>query len=424
MLIEFRVKNFRSIRDEMVFSMVATKDATLRETNTMPSGLKSVPHILRGAALHGANASGKTNFVRAIHYMRSVVVEYAIKAPGQPFSVQPFRLNAETNEQPSEFEVTFLLDGVRHQYGFSMTRQRIVQEYLLVYKTLKPQTWFERQYDAETNQYQFHFGTGLKGPKNTWEQATRPDSLLLSSAVQLNSEALRPIYDWFDTHLIIINNIRPKDPLLSIKTLKQESTRQEVCTFLKAADISISDILIDTQKATKMALVFNPENKSVEVKDEEEENEKLLFLHKTDHGQAVLEAQDESQGTMKLLYLSVRIFDILGKGLTLLVDELDNSLHPLLVKELVQLFHQNHTNTGGAQLIFTTHNTSLMDHDLFRRDQIWFVEKDIDQASCLVPLSEFAPRKNEALERGYLNGRYGGVPFLGDLSGVIAHGPA
>lgn len=139
----------------------------------------------------------------------------------------------------------------------------------------------------------------------------------------------------------------------------------------------------------------------------------------TEQGKAVFDLMDESNGTRNLLFLAGPVLDILSKGLTLVIDELDTSLHTLLVCELVRLFHRPEINTGGAQLIFTTHDTSLLDApDLFRRDQVWFVEKDRDQASALVSLSEFSPRKNEALERGYLMGRYGGVPFLSHTIGL------
>ena len=142
------------------------------------------------------------------------------------------------------------------------------------------------------------------------------------------------------------------------------------------------------------------------------EQDQLRFSHITERGRAVFDLMDESSGTRALLFLSGPVLDILKNGLTMVIDELDTSLHPLLVRELVRLFHRPEVNTGGAQLIFTTHDTSLLDApNLFRRDQVWFVEKDLDQASTLVALSEFSPRKNEALERGYLLGRYGGVPF-------------
>lgn len=419
MLVEFRIKNFHSLRDEQVFSLVASKDKTLQDTNTLTTGISAAPLLLRSAAVYGANASGKSNLIKALQYMRGVVAESAtVIQPGQSFAVQPFRLDAQSANQPSEFEITFLLDGVRYQYGFAMTAQRIVSEHLLVYKAFKPQRWFTRQFDADISKDVYDFGPGLKGPKNVWEGATRPNSLFLSMAVQLNSEALRPVFDWFINHLIIFNEQAQLNPQISIQKLKQDEGRKEICNFLSAADISIANIDVEIRKVPGQAVHFDLVAGKTEVRTEEVEEHRLRFNHVTEQGRAIFDLSDESNGTRNLLFLAGPVLDILSKGLTLVIDELDTSLHTLLVRKLVRLFHCPDINTGGAQLIFTTHDTSLLDApDLLRRDQIWFVEKDRDQASSLVALSEFSPRKNEALERGYLMGRYGGVPFLSPTLG-------
>ncbi len=419
MLVEFRVKNFRSLRDEQVLSLVASRDKSLRDTNTLATSISAAPMLLRSAVIYGANASGKSNLIKALQYMRGVVVESAtVIQPGQPFAVQPFRLDAQSASEPSEFEITFLIDGVRYQYGFAMTAQRIVSEHLLVYKAFKPQRWFTRQFDVDSGKDVYDFGPGLKGPKNLWEGATRTNSLFLSMAVQLNSEALRPVFDWFVNRLVIFNEQAQLNPHISIQMLKQADGRKEICQFLSSADISIADIDVETRKVPGQAVHFDLAAGKTEVRTEEMEEHRLRFHHVTEQGRAVFELPDESNGTRNLLFLAGPVLDILSKGLTLVIDELDTSLHTLLVRELVRLFHRPDINAGGAQLIFTTHDTSLLDApDLLRRDQIWFVEKDRDQASSLVALSEFSPRKNEALERGYLMGRYGGVPFLSPTLG-------
>ncbi|KML16699.1 phage resistance protein [Leclercia adecarboxylata] len=420
MLIEFRVKNFRSLRDEQVLSLVASKDKTLQDTHTQATGISAAPAVLRSAVVYGANASGKSNLIKALQYMRGVVTESATAMqPSQTFAVQQFRLDAVSIGQPSEFEVTFLNDGVRYQYGFAMTTQRIVSEHLLVYKSFKPQHWFTRRFDADTSKDIYDFGPGLKGPKNLWEGATRPNALFLSMAVQLNSESLRPLFDWFLNHLVIFNEQAQLSPQMSIELLKQADGRKEICNFLSSADISIADIDVETRKVPGQAIHFDLMAGKTEVRSEEMEEHKVLFHHVTEQGKAVFDIMDESNGTRNLLFLAAPVLNILNKGLTLVIDELDNSLHTLLVRELVRLFHRPEINTGGAQLIFTTHDTSLLDApNLFRRDQVWFVEKDRDQTSTLVSLSEFSPRKNEALERGYLMGRYGGVPFLDHTLGL------
>jgi AAA15 family ATPase/GTPase len=400
MLIEFRTKNFRSLRDEQVLSLVASTDKTLLDTHALDTGLKAAPHLLKSTVVYGANASGKSNLIKALQYMRGVVLESATLQPGQTFDrLQPFKLDATSGSQPTEFEVTFILDGVRYQYGFAMNAQRIVSEQLLVYKAFKPQRWFERHFDAESGKDVYEFGPSLKGAKNLWEGATRPNALFLSVAVQLNSEALRPVFDWFANRLVILNEQSPLSPQFSVQMLKQEAQRTAICEFLRAADISIADIELATGKREDAA--------------SEQAVDEVKFHHVTEHGKAVFDLTDESSGTRNLLFLTGPILDILNKGLTLVVDELDTSLHTLLVQALVRLFHRPEVNTGGAQLIFTTHDTSLLDaYGLFRRDQVWFVEKRPDQSSSLYPLLDFSPRKNEALERGYLQGRYGALPFL------------
>ncbi len=420
MLVEFRVENFRSLRDEQVLSLVASKDKTFEDTHTLETGLKAAPRLLRSAAIYGANASGKSNLIKALQYMRGVVMESAtVIQPGQTYAVQPFRLDAESADQPTEFEVTFILDGIRYQYGFAMTTQRIVSEHLLVYKAFKPQRWFDRHFDESTGKDVYDFGPGLKGPKNLWEGATRPNALFLSMAVQLNSEALRPVFGWFAGGLVILNEQAPLGPQVSIQMLKQAEGRKQICDFLSAADISIADIEVVTRKVPGQAVHFDLAAGKTEVRSEEMEEHQLRFSHVTEQGRALFDLMDESNGTRNLLFLAGPVMDILRKGLTLVIDELDTSLHTLLVRELVRLFHCPDVNTGGAQLIFTTHDSSLLDaQNLFRRDQVWFVEKDRDQVSALVSLSEFSPRKNEALERGYLMGRYGAVPFLDHALGL------
>ena len=420
MLIEFRVSNFRSLRDEQVLSLVASKDRTLQDTHTMRTGLKAAPGVLCSAAIYGANASGKSNLINALQYMRAMVAESAtVIQPGQTFALQPFRLDEYSAKEPTTFEVTFVIHGVRYQYGFSMTAQRIVSEHLLVYKAFKPQRWYVRHYDDQAGKDVYEFGSGLKGPKHLWEGATRPNALFLSMAAQLNSEALLPVFDWFVNSLVIFNEQAKLNPQASIEMLKQPHGRKKICDFLAAADTSIADIEVVTKKVPSQTVHFDVAAGKTEVRDEEIEEQQLRFSHVTEHGHAVFDLPDESKGTRNLLFLTGPVLDILDKGLTLIIDELDTSLHTLVVRELVGLFHRPEVNTGGAQLVFSTHDTSLLNApDLFRRDQIWLVQKDANQVSTLVALAEFSPRKNEALERGYLMGRYGGVPFLSDALGA------
>ena len=218
---------------------------------------------------------------------------------------------------------------------------------------------------------------------------------------------------------MIINEVSPLSPQFSVQMLRQEHTRKAICDFLVAADISIAGIDVITRKKTGPVVHLDLPTGKPEVRTEELEENQLRFHHVTENGKAVFDLADESNGTRNLLFLAGPVLDILGRGRTLVIDELDTSLHTLLVRELVRLFHRPEINTGGAQLIFTTHDTSLLDaYGLFRRDQVWFVEKKADQSSELYSLLDFSPRKNEALERGYLQGRYGSVPLLRSMVDV------
>jgi len=422
MLVEFRVKNFRSIKDEQVLSLVASKDKTLEANNTYETNIKAAPRILRSAVIYGANASGKSNLIKALQYMRAVVGESAtVIQPGQAYRVQPFLLNEESAKEPTEFEVTFILNGARYQYGFSMTQKRFTSEHLLVYKSAKPQRWFSREYDSERGAETFEFGSGLKGTKSLWESATRPNSLFLSMGAQLNSEQLQPIFDWFNKDIVILNEESKLLPNKTIELLQQDESRKQIKGFLSSADISISDIKVVTKTEAGQSVHLNLSDGKPEVRTEKTEEvvHQVQFSHETDHGNATFDLKDESSGTRNLLFLSGPVLDIIKQGKTLVIDELDTSLHTLLVRELVQLFQDQEANKTGAQLIFSTHDTALLDATgLFRRDQIWFVEKGIDQSSSLIALSEFSPRKNEALEKGYLTGRYGGIPFLERSLGI------
>ena len=418
MLLDFRVKNFRSLRAEQILSLVAAKDKTLQEFNVVASGVKAAPFLLRSAVIYGSNASGKSNLIRALQFMRGVVIESAsAMKPDQPFNVQPFLLDAESSAQPTAFEITFILDGIRHQYGFALTAQRITREHLLVYKAAKPQQWFKRTFDQAAGKDVYELGPGLRGDKSLWERTTRPNTLFLSMAAHLNSEQLLPIFNWFANKLAILNDITPLNPEYSINMLRSPEGKQAICRFLSSADISVADINVVPRKVSGQTIHFDVAAGKTEIKSNEQEVNELQFHHVTNQGKAVFGLGDESMGTRNLLFFAGPVLDVLDKGLTLVIDELNNSLHPLLVRRLVEMFHNPEINIHGAQLVFVTHDTSLLDTELFRRDQIWFVEKDATQASRLYPLSDFSPRKNEALERGYLMGRYGALPFFSERQG-------
>lgn len=414
MLVEFRVKNFRSIRDDLCLSMVASKDKEKATSNTFGTEIPAIPALLRSAVIYGPNASGKSALVGAMQFAQAVVATSAALKPDQALNYSPFKLDPVTVTQPSEFEFTFIVDRIRYQYGFALLPDRIAEEWLYVYKAPKPQTWFERKGPPDSV-HGYTFGSSLVGQRKVWQAATRPNALFLSTAVQLNSDSLRPIYDWITSHLSIFAS--GAQPIFDFSTNRAatDDGKKMLLEFLSAADIGISDISTRVQKQH----VFN-----LEIGESgplhtllEREVRVPVFMHKSDNASAIFQMEEESVGTLRLFAFAAPIFDALKVGRAVIVDELDGSLHSHITRFLVQLFHRPTLGGRAAQLIFTTHDTSLLDANLFRRDQIWFMEKGQNQVSTIVPLSEFSPRKNEALERGYLSGRYGALPMIEDIEG-------
>ena len=411
MLVEFRVKNFRSFRDEAIISLVASKDTHCQSTHVVNVPIRGIPGLLRNAAIYGANASGKSNLIRGIQLMRLMVGESAALQPEQKLNLQPFALDPISQASPVELEVTFLKDGIRYQYGFSATADRVFEEWLVVYRSSKPQTWFRREYLKSEDRENYKFGANLQGQRHVWQQSTRPNALFLSVAVQLNSAQLKPVFDWISALVVIENGGAPLIDHTVQYMLKNPG--HQLSRFLRAADMAIEDI--DLEKRTIFGTTIKLDLALGRVEHEGSGPQEVsvpLFRHEATAGSATFELQDESEGTQRLFAFAGPLFEILRNGRVMFVDELDRSLHTLLVRRLVQMFHDPAINTGGAQLVFTTHDTSLLSADIFRRDQIWFTEKDKDQASQVFSLNDFSARKNEAFERGYLTGRYGGIPLL------------
>jgi uncharacterized protein len=420
MLLEFRVGNYRSIRDEQVLSFGASvADKELANTHLAATGLKSLPSAVRSAVVYGSNASGKSTLLLALNYMRAVVAESAtVIQPGQTYNVQPFKLDERFAKKPTEFELTFLLNGIRHQYAFAMTAERIVSESLTVYRTVKPTQWFSRQLNGDGQTYKYEFSTYLTGPRRLWQESTRPNALFLSTAAQLNSELLGPIFRWVTENIVYLPAGAIVSHEITTAMLGTEEGRETIRSFLSTADISIDDVEAIPRKGIRQQLVFGAGGMT---HSNREESEILvpIFQHTTPNGSAKFELQEESEGTQRLYGLIAPVLDVLRDGRVLVIDELDGSLHTLLVRRLISMFHNPALNNAGAQLLFSTHDTSLLDHTLFRRDQVWFTEKDHDQATKLYPLTDFSPRKHEAWERGYLMGRYGAVPFFSELPDIL-----
>lgn len=420
MLIDFSVTNFRSIQKKQTFSFAAAKGSELTETNTFQSPIAKLPNLLRSAVMYGANASGKSNVLRALGFMHFLVLNsFSALSEGQPIPVVPFIFDSESSKAPSEFEITFIVDSVRYQYGFAATQQRIHEEWLVAYPEGKPQRWFERIFDPKTSSYEWQFSRSFIGQKEVIKTATRSNALFLSTAIQLNNDHLKPVFNWFLGKLDVILPGTNISLQFTIDQCASVPGKQGILAFLNAADMSIANIQFE-QKAFDPAMVppiLIPELRDKVIADMYgKELTAVKFVHDSGAGGGVLDLNEESQGTQKLFAFAGPWLDVLARGRVLVIDELDTSLHPLLVRHLVGLFHNPKTNPLNAQLLISTHDTTLLDPDIYRRDQIWFTEKDKLGATTLYSLSDFKPRKNEAFERGYLKGRYGAIPFIGEYS--------
>lgn len=429
MLIEFSVTNFRSIKDTQKLSLAKAKGEELERTNTfsveLPGGKLD---LLRSGAIYGANASGKSNFLDALGAMQTIVLNSATSFQrGDKLPVTPFKLSAKTINEPSEFEVVFIADGVRFQYGFSATADRVFEEWLIAYPKGRTQRWFERSWDTEKEEYHWKLGNSLVGEKHTWQKTTRGNALYLSTAVQLNSEQLQPVYDWFMINLRVAG-ISGWSRNFSA-SLCEDDNKSQILEFVRAADLDIHDILIESKNIDPADFpVDMPDHVRMFLEKEigHEEVKDIITVHKNEEGELVyFDFEEESQGTRKFFAFAGPWIDALRNGYVLVVDELHDNFHPKLVKHLVQLFHSNKTNPKNAQLIFTTHETSILSQKVFRRDQIWFCEKNRDQSTTVYPLTDFSPRKGrEDLEDAYLAGRYGALPYIQSLGGALEHGNA
>jgi AAA15 family ATPase/GTPase len=423
MLIEFSVTNFRSILERQTLNMTAsTYFKELESLNTfVPDQDDGVPRLLRSTVLYGPNASGKSTLIQALQFMELQVLNSQKESQaGDAIDVVPFKLTAESRAADSEFEIAFVEQGIRYEYGFRCNRERFTEEWLYAYPLGRAQKWFHRVFDVDAGKDIYKFSTAFLGGKTRrglWKEQTRTNALFFSTAVQLNNEQLKPAYDWFKLRLRVFDSVRGFSPGYTMQRCSEDQDRKRVVEFMNSADLSIADIQL---KETVFSADTLPKGVPAAIRDEflkDMAGKKFLeprFFHKDVNTAETVEfdESEESDGTRALFAFAGPWLDVIENERVLVVDELDTSLHPLLVHHLVKRLHHEGTK---AQLIFTTHDTTLLSQKLLRRDQVWFMEKDDKSATRLYPLSDFSPRDNEAIERGYLNGRYGGIPFLKDL---------
>jgi len=437
MLVEFSVENYRSFQERQTFSMVASEDEAMLHSNSFPMPKTKNLHLLTSAVIYGANASGKSNLLRAMQTLRNIVVRSASRMQmGDKFDIEPFLLDAESKKQPTGFEVIFIHDKIRFEYGLTLDENRVYEEWLLAYPKGRAQTWFSRTYNPENpdfkadDDYEWSFGTGLKGEKERIKKFVRSNSLFLSHAAQNNHPQLTEVFQWFRKNL---NLISPdfSSPYTADRCQEDKEFCQEVVNLLIQADVGMSDIEIERQSFSSLPDEIKIVLENItDVIQRNENNNKIpkmnaddlhivgiKAMHKMMDSEKVvpLDMDDESEGTQRLFELAGPWLNVLKDGELLMIDELDRSLHPVLATALARMFNNPDINKNQAQLIFTTHDTSLLDGEVFRPDQIWFTEKDKSMTK-LYSLVEFQPCEDESLQKGYLKGRYGAIPFIGGLN--------
>ncbi len=431
MLVQFRFSNFRSFREEAELSFVAATNLKYPSGFgvTKPEGSKR--ELVNVLGLFGANASGKTNVLNALRFMRYVVDQsHRSWSPEDSIPIEPFRLDAASASQPSRFQLDLIVDRIPMQYGFALTRSEVCKEWLFAWPGGKQQLLFER-----TGLASIKFGRGLKGPNETIYKLTRNNSLFLSAAAQNNHEHLKPLY----TEIIQkIRFLSPDDELSRrhfTMTSMSEGHKEGIKQLVKLADLGIIDLEVKEKevvvppkvRAVVLRIIKEMGASPDAIKQPPEGGMRgphLVFTHASGHTSAgvTFGAEDESRGTLTWFALVGPIVQALAEGSVLLADEIDSSLHEILQGKVIQLFNDPRCNPHGAQLVFTSQNTTVLgdaltrgeqdDEVLLRRDQIWLTEKKQGGLSVLVPLTDFHVRKGENIQRWYLRGRFGAVPIL------------
>jgi len=456
MLIQFTVENFLSFREKSVFSTLATSDTSHPEHVVELAGFKR-RRVLRCAAIYGANASGKSNLVKAMSFARNFIVEGT--ESGEPTGVTPFKGSADS-ATPSSFQFVFSVDELQYTYGFALDNTRILEEYLYVHRTGQRLVYFERRATDEKSvevrpgPTLLNLGAKTRSFLEYKAADTRANQLFLSSVFEGNLierlDVLQPVMSWFQYVLTIIE---PESfySRLALRTHTTEALKSYLGSILDASGTGIKAVNTKEsklewdrdlpgfpveeresvrQKFRNLDSDTGPRVLAVEMMSSSGE---LQYIRQGDDGELLLlklslqhddgrggvvefRLDEESDGTQRIIHLAPMLYELrAGQERVLVIDELDRRLHPHLTRMMVETamrckFHN--------QLIFTTHDTNLLDTDVIRRDEIWFVEKKSDGASQLYSLSEFRVRPDLQIQKGYLNGRFGAIPFLGDISSL------
>lgn len=421
MLLQFSVKNFKSIKDKAVLSLEAGSNKELQSNYSLTS---SGDKILKGAVIFGANAGGKSNIFQALTAALMAVRHSSFNIPGGPLWIlTQFGFSEETKNAPTEFEFVFIHKGVKYIYGFSATSFLVEEEHLYAYKTLRPSTVFQREGSD------YYFPETIKGKMLPLVERNLPNKLFLSTASSWNCPYTKEPFEWLmtgiDTYDTQYRDTFPRATEMYLKD-NDGSVKRFTEELLKEADINITDFNIESREKTPQELA-QEQNLSGELQNilfsglnaESRINSlKCEMFHDVvdEEGKRryKLNFEEESLGTKNLFMFAPFIKRALDEGLAIFVDEFDSSLHPLLLKYIISLFMNEKINRNNAQLVISSHSMELMDLEIFRRDQIYFVDKErTTGASTLYSLDEFSVRSTfSKLRESYLSGRFSAVPRI------------
>ena len=419
MLISFSVANYRSFAAEQCLSLSAGRFRSERVGAVLDTPVKDVPHLLRAACLLGANGAGKSNVISALDFLQDLVANSAQSMQkGDTIEVTPFKLDADLVEEPSTFEILFFYEGVEYHYNISVSKKEVISECLLARSKSKPlREVFSRVKTVDG--IEWNLGSLPKAQAKLWRQSTRDNALFLSTAVQLNSEELAKPFEWITDRLRVQTTQDGFSASLTAHLLKdhvEDGCRDAILNLIKEADLAISDVIVDEMEFDESNIpedISDEVRKAIMARMKDQKFYSSRFVHRTRQKEpTVFELEDESEGTQRLFEMAGPWISSLRHDVTLVVDELDRSLHPLLARLLVRMFQDPEDKASKAQLIFSTHDLSFLDAGVLERDQVWFVEKRRAGNSELIPLLEYRPRKGEAVRQNYLRGRYGGIPAI------------
>lgn len=418
MLIQFSVTNFLSFRDETVLSLSTNKD------NSHSENLLSFKNerILPSVAIYGANAAGKSNLHKALTAAIIMIRNSNNLQVDQPLMVTPFLLDSKSRFDKTKFDFIYTYNDVKYEYGFVLDSNHVWEEYLYEYKSSKPSLIFER---SEINKYKFT--TKTKSQLSQIVDKNTSNKLFLATATSWNSDLTRDAYMWFATMIDTYDSQNLEDLMYTEFDRHQNNNDSSLNTFmlqlLQKADINISNFNYESIKREVNQLPFelppelqglmNPIPSAKKVLEQRRIVTSHQVVENGEKKEYPLNYFDESNGTKRLFTYGPVLKNALENGRTIIIDEIDNALHPAMTKSLIEMFQNPNINKNNAQLIFNTHEISLLDLNLFRRDQIYFVEKNNKTGvSDLYSLDEFSPRKSENIQKGYLQGRYGAMPFV------------